>query len=96
MRTLFIIPLVLMSLVSFPSSSVLAKEYVMSCNFGAGLFTFKLTDKPFDKNLYLRTDGEWKNHCDGADRTFTHNQGWGLYTSDPMGWGGPCLGLHKR
>ena len=45
----------------------------MSCNFGAGLFTFKLTDKPFDKNLYLRMDGEWKNHCDGANRTFTHS-----------------------
>ena len=58
-----------MSLVSFPSSSVFAKEYVMSCDF----LTFKLTDKPFDKGLYLRRDGEWKNHCDGANYTFTHN-----------------------
>ena len=45
----------------------------MRCGSGAGLFTYKLSDKPFDKNLYLRVDGEWKKHCDGADRTFTHS-----------------------
>ena len=66
MRTLFTIPLVLMSLVSFPSSSALAKDTLYDCiKLG-----WKLkVENPFfgDKKLFSRVEGSWEEICAGKD-----------------------------
>ena len=74
MRTLFIIPLVLMSLVSFPNSSVLAKEYVMRCFDYRTKDTsvYKLVDTVINRKLFRRGMGDWIESCTGKHSTFEH------------------------
>ena len=63
-------------LFSFTSFSVFAKEYVMKCNdpFFNGVFnTWKLVDTPFNKRLFLRHKGDWKESCTGKHNVLQHN-----------------------
>ena len=57
MRTLFIIPLVLMSLVSFPSWGLTMDDLVIR----EGIYYKKFTDVPFTGEVMGRRKGKFKN-----------------------------------
>ena len=68
-QTLIILITFLFSLTSF---SVFGKEYIMKCS-GNTITTWKLIDNLFNKNLYLRKDGEWKEWCSSnKHETYIH------------------------
>ena len=68
MRTLFIIPLVLMPLVSFPSWGI-AEELTYECKIAKHISFFKVKKLDGETLILFRNNLNWENWCDGIYNT---------------------------
>ena len=68
MRTLFIIPLVLMSLVSFPSWGG-AEEVTYECKIAEHISFFKVKKLDGETLILFRKNLNWERWCDGEHKT---------------------------
>ena len=67
MRTLFIMPLILISLVSFPSWG--AKEVTYECKIAEHISFFKVKKLAGETLILLRKNLNWERWCDGMHNT---------------------------
>ena len=67
MRTLFIIPLVLISLVSFPSWG--AEEVTYECNIETHISFFKVKKHDDETQIFFRNKLNWERWCDDIYNT---------------------------